>query len=199
MRRPLLMLALLMLAAAACMIGLAAPPSLASTPRAAGHGLALSAFPTAGYLRDGNGAGDVASLKPKADDSVPEPLYAIPVNGGAWKWIIIDYAPASGSRFTYGPLSNATQGDQIYVLQLLDAYMCMANSAGVVISEPCEFNARQEWVYDPPTGYWINIGRSNDQNNWEVLCNPGGGGQLVVTTRDQCSDYHEEWYFNDGS
>jgi hypothetical protein len=39
----------------------------------------------------------------------------------------------------------------------------------------------------------VNIGRSNDKDNWEVLCNPGGGNPLIITTRDACTTYHEQW------
>jgi hypothetical protein len=188
----------------AAMVVLVAPPSLASTQQhGVRPGLAAASLPGIGYLRDGNGAGDAASPRPGVSDQVSQPLYAVGMSAGPWRWSATSFMGVSPGTFKYGPLENATlaDGDVIYVLELLaNGNMCMGNSGGAAITEDCRNGAppRDQWVYDPPTGYWINVGRSNDQDNWEILCNPGGGQQLIVTTRDNCTDYHEEWSFKSG-
>ncbi len=184
----------LIMAAIATMALLAAPPSLAS-PRPRQYS---QCHPCTGYLQDGNGAGDAASLMPNAPSNQLENLFAEPVSV-AWRWDMYNIGPVISGTFTYGPLENATLADHDDILDFVlhaNNNECMENDSGEAVSDTCTGGKREQWVYDPPTGYWINVGRSNDENNWEILCNPGGGGALYVGTRDSCSDYHEEWLFN---
>jgi hypothetical protein len=116
-------------------------------------------------------------------------------------YIILGKVPAG--TFTYEPLADATANDDEVVLELtasgFNSY-CLGNEAGGAYSDYCGVytlaTANQKWVYDPSTGYFINVGRSNDKQNWEILCNPASNNQLIITTRDNCSDYHKEWAFN---
>lgn len=180
---------------------LAAPPSLASTQAHSHVRPMITCFPCTGYLRDGNGAGDAASVFPNIGNPDNQALFPEPVSV-AWRWDMYDEGTVPHGTFSYGPLANATANDDWYIFTLFASQgYCMTNSTGGAASQPCVGTRDQEWVFDPPTGYWINVGRSNDKNNWEILCNPGSSspsGELTVTTRDNCSDYHEEWAFNGG-
>jgi hypothetical protein len=191
----------LTLVIAAAMVSVAAPSSFASSAREAGHAQADVTYTNPGYLRDGNGEGDAASLPVGWNDADPTPLFGVGVHAGAWRWNIIDLGPVPPGEFTYGPLQNTLTNDgaHIWLFELTDrTTMCMANDNGGAYSEGCTFTARDIWAYDPPSGYWVNVGRSNDEGNWEILCNPGESAGLTVTTRDSCTDYHEEWNFNQG-
>jgi hypothetical protein len=196
---------ILILAVSAALAWLAAPPSSA-TSLAGGYDAATAATCgpcTTGYLQDGNGAGDAASLIPGVLASTNEPLLAEPVNGGAWRWDMYDEGLVQDGLFTDKSLESATQnaGDHVFLFRLhADTDFCMVNSDGGAWSQDCNptTGVRALWVFDSRTGYWINVGRSNDKGNREILCNPGGGGQLIITTADNCTDYHEEWAFEPG-
>jgi hypothetical protein len=191
----------LILAASATIVSAAAPSSFASS-RGRGVSDAQPAVTyTTGYLRDGNGAGDAASLPVGWPRNVPTPLYGVGVHAGAWRWNLTDLGPVPPGEFTYAPLQNALKNDlaHIWIFYLhADTSMCMANDNGGAFSEGCTHTARDIWAYDPHSGYWVNVGRSNDKGNWEILCNPGGGAALTVGTRDSCTDYHKEWKFKQG-
>ena len=191
----------LMLAVAAASVLVAAPASFASPHVRGSDAQTAVTYTNPGYLRDGNGTGDAASLPVGWPANVPTPLFGVGVHAGAWRWNITDLGPVPAGEFSYGPLQNALTNDHahIWIFNLFaNTNMCMANDNGGAFSDPCTYTARDIWAYDPPSGYWVNEGRSNDKNNWEILCNPGGGAGLTVTTRNSCTDYHKEWNFNQG-
>jgi hypothetical protein len=150
-----------------------------------------------GYWCDGNGAGYCTTLYPGGQGVYQgEPVEAYPVSAGLWRWDLYRHGYVGKSTFTDGYIYNALGGLPIYVMQLhAFTNYCERNSAGGDVVNLCASPAApaEEWVSDPSTGYLVNVGRSNDQDNWEVLCNPGGELQLTVTTRDACTNYHKEW------
>lgn len=153
------------------------------------------------WVCDGNGAGSCMSLKSGATEAPGEKLISLGINAGAWTWLWGIEANVGQGKFTfsYGPLENQLQGDPVYVFQLFaDSIYCAANSGGSAVINPCTGALAQAWVFDPANGYLVNMGRSNDQNNWEVLCNPGTGMDLYIGTRDSCTTYHKEWSFASG-
>jgi hypothetical protein len=122
------------------------------------------------------------------------PIYAIGINNGAWKWdvSVVDYV--TSSTFTDHYIDNQLAGQPILKIALhFNNGYCNGNSAGADDLKICNGSASEQWVSDPQNAYLVNIGRSNDQDNWEVLCNPGGGARLVIGTRDSCSTYHKQW------
>jgi hypothetical protein len=176
---------------------LAAPPSFASVQPGDPY---TGCHPCTGFLQDGNGVGDAASPVPKIQNPDNTALFAIPVNGGAWRWDLYELGQVSSGTFNDTGLATATAKDYEYAFVLhAKTVDCMSNvNGGAYSGRPCTYAARQTWVYDPDTGYWINVGRSNDEGTTEILCNSGGGGSIIITTPDGCSDYHEEWAFNKG-
>lgn len=148
------------------------------------------------YVCDGNGAGTCMSLPAHATPAHGEHLISLGADAGAWRWIVgtESYVGDPGYTFSYGPLENQLQGQPVFVFQLYaNDYYCAANSDGGAVINPCSSALDQAWVLDPANGYLVNMGRSNDKDNWEVLCNPGIGDELVIGTRDSCTTYHEEW------
>jgi hypothetical protein len=148
------------------------------------------------YVCDGNGAGTCMSLPSGATPGNGLHLISLGAVAGAWRWIVGTEAHVGdpGYTFSYGPLENQLQGKPVYVFQLYaDTKFCAQNAAGDAVIDPCSSALRQAWVLDNSNGYLVNMGRSNDQDNWEVLCNPGTGKELVIGTRDSCSNYHKEW------
>lgn len=157
------------------------------------------------YLCDGNGSGSCMSLPSGACYYCfsQQALYAVGKDAGAWTWWELQ-GPSVGSTSNYvfkdDYIEDALAGQPTwaYILRAApDEHGCAANAAGGAVMNystlGCGFDNDETWVYDPETGWVVNFGRSNDQDNWEILCNPGGGAQLTVTTRDGCSSYHEEW------
>jgi hypothetical protein len=146
------------------------------------------------HICDGNGAGSCKSLPRGGGVFNNAPVFAVGVNNGAWLWDNIQVGSVNGTTFTYQPIDNALRGQPILEIELhYDNSFCNANSAGTDVINLCFGSPAQKWVSDPQNNYLVNVGRSNDKNNWEVLCNPGNSGQLVIGTRDSCSDYHKQW------
>ncbi|HEX6521234.1 MAG TPA: hypothetical protein VF070_14685 [Streptosporangiaceae bacterium] len=150
------------------------------------------------YLCDGNGVGDCKSLPPHGSVVDGARIFAVARNSGAWRWDVFPDGLVE-NNFTYPPLNNQLNGQTIWVLKLhANNNFCNGNSGGADILKDCSnqvFPPSEQWVLDPSNHYFVNIGRSNDKDNWEVLCNPGGGGPLVIGTRDSCTTYHEQWNF----
>ncbi|HEY3871328.1 MAG TPA: hypothetical protein VGM10_23410 [Actinocrinis sp.] len=132
------------------------------------------------YICDGNGAGSCKSLQPGASISDNEKIYAIGESNGAWRWDV--YSVSAGGETNY-----------IFVLHA-DNGFCNGNSAGGDILKDCSSAASEQWVYTT-SHLLVNVGRSNDKGTVEVLCNPGGGGQLVIVPPGSCTAYHETWGF----
>jgi hypothetical protein len=173
---------------------LALPLVTAASAQAARHRPQITQTPV--YVCDGNGAGTCMSLEPHATPAHGEHLVSVGPSAGAWRWIegtesSVGTAPYI---FSYGPLESQLRHQPVHVFDLngSTAY-CAANSAGGAVINDCSSALDQAWVFDPTTHTLVNMGRSNDEDNWEVLCNPGTGKQLVIGTRDSCSAYHEEW------
>jgi hypothetical protein len=149
------------------------------------------------YVCDGASQGSCASLPVGGGISDGANLYAIGFSG-AWRWDVVNIGTVNGD-FAYGPINNALNGQDILQISLLDESKgpkCLANSSGDATLQACNFNSpprAQQWVAYPAHDTLVNIGRSNDKDNWEILCNPGGGNHLIVTTRDACTTYHEQW------
>jgi hypothetical protein len=102
---------------------------------------------------------------------------------------VVDYV--TSSTFTDHYIDNQLAGQPILKIALhFNNGYCNGNSAGADDLKICNGSASEQWVSDPQNAYLVNIGRSNDQDNWEVLCNPGGGARLVIGTRDSCSTFH---------
>jgi hypothetical protein len=167
-------------------------------PFTADTGPAGGVFLRTVYICDGAGQGYCKSLQPNAPTYPFEPVVVVGRNNGAWRWDVYDMGPVTDSTFTYAPLRNQLQGQRILVFDLhAHPEYCNGNSGGGdVIKTPCtDPSPSDKWVLDPTNSYLVNVGRSNDKNNWEVLCNPGGGGQLRIDTRDSCTTYHKQWGF----
>jgi len=149
------------------------------------------------YVCDGIGEGICMSLKAGATLAPDENLISLGENAGAWRWIVstVSYVGEEpGYDFSYGPLENQLEGQPVLVFKLYaDDHYCAANSDGGAVINTCNTSLEQAWVLDPTNHYLVNMGRSNDKDNWEVLCNPGIGDKLVIGTRDSCTTYHEEW------
>ncbi len=175
-------------------IALALPAVPAVSAQAAHYRLRVSQ--TAVYVCDGNGAGSCMSLEPHATPAAGEHLISVGKSAGSWRWIEGTESDVGDGiyTFSYGPLENQLQGQPVHTFDLNGSTaFCAANSAGGAVINPCSSALDQAWVFDPTTHTLVNMGRSNDQDNWEVLCNPGTGKQLLIGTRDSCSTYHEEW------
>jgi hypothetical protein len=146
------------------------------------------------YICDGGGAGFCKSLVPHATPFDLESVFAVPMNGGAWRWDLYDVGTVNSGTFTDHYIDTALAGLAIYNFALhADPAFCNGNSDGGDVIKFCSSAASEEWVFEPTHGFLVNVGRSNDKDNWEVLCNPGGGGQLVIGTRDSCTTYHRDW------
>lgn len=149
------------------------------------------------YICDGASQGSCASLPVGGAIFNGANLFAIGM-GGAWRWDVVNIGTVNGN-FTDGYINNALNGQDILQISLIDTSQgveCLANSAGGATLQTCNFNSltpAQLWVADPAHDTLVNIGRSNDKDDWEVLCNPGGGNPLIITTRDACTTYHEQW------
>jgi hypothetical protein len=170
---------------------LAGPAAHAANPGAA----VGSSF--TGYLCDGNGAGSCKSLTPGIMPAPGEQIFAVGESSGAWRWDFVTVSFVTSTTFTDGFIDNALLNQPIYELQLHAAPIyCNGNSDGGDWLKSCDGSASELWVRDPSNGHFVNVGRSNDKDNWEVLCNPGGGAQLVIGTRDSCTPYHEAWNFS---
>jgi hypothetical protein len=154
---------------------------------------------SAQYVCDGASQGSCASLPKGGAIFDGANLFAVGMGSGAWRWDVVNIGTVNSGTFTDGYIDNALSGQDILQISLLDTSQgsfCMANSAGGAILKICNFNSStpsQLWVADPKHDYLVNIGRSNDKDNWEVLCNPGGGNPLIITTREACTTYHEQW------
>lgn len=131
------------------------------------------------YLCDGNGSGYCMSLVPFAVPLNLEQLFAIAKNGGAWRWDVYRHVSGNGT---------------IYITFVLhaDTNFCAGNSGGSAYIKTCDGSASETWQYYPNEEY-ANVGRTNDQGTKEVLCNPGGGNQLVIVKPGSCTSYHEQW------
>lgn len=151
---------------------------------------------------DGDGFGSCMSLIPGGCDTCDESaLFAYGKTAGAWTWVE-EPGPTVGTGnyiFKDQSIESALAGQPTETFRLWAAQNddCAANlDGGAVIrfsNLGCSLDKAQTWVYDLKTDWLVNMGRSNDEDNWEILCNPGGGGQLTVTTRDSCSTYHSQW------
>jgi hypothetical protein len=157
----------------------------------------FTSFPVR-YLCDGDGKGSCKSLKPGATVSNNGRVYGVGENAGAWRWYRVVIGYTDSATFAYPPLEHQMGNHKpVYVLALKSAPdYCNGDLSGKdVIMEFCESgtNSSEWWVLDTKNHYFVNIAASNSADNWEVLCNPGGGGQLTITTRDSCSTYHDQW------
>lgn len=131
------------------------------------------------YICDGNGAGSCKSLVPGASKPADgQAVFAYGRNNGAWRWDV------------YSVLEN---GQTQFIFQL-HAYtnFCNGNSAGDDVVKGCDGSASERWRFTSD-GELVNIGRTNDKGTLEVLCNPGGGGKLVIVPPADCTAYHETW------
>ena len=148
------------------------------------------------YLCQAGTTSGCKSLLPGASVFDGEQINAIAVDKGAWTWEALNEGTVNSSTFTYAPIDNALNGDTIWFLKLYaNQNYCNGNSAGADLLRKCVVVPAQLWVLDPSNGYFVNIGRSNDKDNWEVLCYPGGGFALVIGTRDSCPNPGKEWSF----
>lgn len=149
-----------------------------------------------GYLCDGNGTGSCKSLTPGIMPAAGEQIIAVG-ESSAWRWDFVTVSFVTNTTFTDGFIDSALLNQPIYELQLHDAPIyCNGNTDGGDWLKSCDGSASELWVRDPANGHFVNVGRSNDKDNWEVLCNPGGGNPLGIGTRDSCTPYHEEWNFS---
>jgi hypothetical protein len=184
------------LLAAGLALAAAVPAQAAPNAAAPAQTPAFTTSGTPQYICDGAGAGSCKSLLPGAAVYNFEPIYAIGRNSGAWRWVVTQVGTVTRSTFSYQPIDNQLLGQPILEIQLYaSSSYCNGNSGGADVLKTCgtPLPASEQWVSDPSTLTLVNVGRSNDQDNWEVLCNPGGGGQLVIGTRDSCTTYHEQW------
>ncbi len=148
---------------------------------------------SAQLICDGDGLGSCKSLPIGGVVMDLGPIFAVNGNG-AWRWDVSRVGTVTSSTFSYTPIDNQLAGQPILKIALhFDNFFCNGNSGGSDLLKVCDGSASELWVADPGNAYLVNVGRSNDQDNWEVLCNPGGGGQLVIGTRDSCTTYHEQW------
>jgi hypothetical protein len=149
------------------------------------------------YLCDGNGAGSCKSLTPGITPAPGEQIFAVGESSGAWRWDVVTVSYVTSTTFTDGYIDSALLNQPIYELHLhAEDIYCNGNTDGGDWLKSCDGTTSELWVRDPANGDFVNVGRSNDKDNWEVLCNPGGGNQLVIGTRDSCTTYHEEWNFS---
>jgi hypothetical protein len=150
------------------------------------------------YVCDGNGAGSCMSLIPGDQGGFyfnGAPLFAYGEANGAWRWDVFAVGTVTSGSLT---------GDTVYVFGLYadNDLLCAHNSGGSADISTCvapfQWDAAQEWVYDTHSGndYLVNVGRTNDKGIEEVLCNPGGGGQLTIVPISSCTAYHETWAFS---
>jgi hypothetical protein len=184
------------LLAAGLALAATAPAQAASNAAAPPPTSTYTASGTPEYICDGAGLGSCKSLHPGSQVYNYEPIYAVGVNSGAWRWVVTQVGTVTSSTFTYQPIDNQLSGLPILEIALYaNSSYCNGNSGGADVLKTCDtpLPASERWVQDPSTLTFVNVGRSNDQGNWEVLCNPGGGGHLVIGTRDSCSTYHEQW------
>lgn len=151
------------------------------------------------YVCDGDGSGSCMSLPVNGTAAPGSPLYAVGESAGAWRWNDVVWAHVGDPGFTFSDpyIENALLHQPVYLFQLYaKPTLCSANSGGGDFANTCTALPDQMWVFDPVNHYLVNMGRSNDKDNWEVLCNPGSSSQLVIGTRDSCSTYHEQWNFS---
>ena len=132
--------------------------------------------------------------QPASSPTDTSPVYSY--DNGLWKWEFTQ-AGTCHDCFTYGPINTALNGQPIWQIPLaasvgsVNGALLMNNNAGSVnLKTAGTGGSNYFWVYDSSTGWWVNIGRSNSKNNWEVLCDPGNYDQETVTTRTGCARYN---------
>jgi hypothetical protein len=170
---------------------------LTGTPAHAAAPAATTGTSFTAYLCDGNGVGSCRSITPGITPAPGEQIFGIGESSGAWRWDFAVVGYVNSTTFTDGYIDNALNNQPIYDVYLHgQSIFCNGNTDGGDWLKSCDGSASELWVRDPANGYFVNVGRSNEKDNWEVLCNPGGHGQLVIGTRDSCATYHEEWNFS---
>lgn len=118
---------------------------------------------------------------------------------GAWRWDDFVDGTVTSTTFKDKAIGKALAGKTIFYNELTacvgtcDLCMNLAPENNVQICEGDQGD--QPMVLDPTTHWLVGVNASNKANNWMIVCNPGGGGQVEMTTRNHCSTFHSQWAF----
>lgn len=119
-------------------------------------------------------------------------------SSGYWNWNFVQCCVVHRDTFKYTPIYNALHGQAVLQFTLAatsNPTLELNNHAGTADFINAGTNGSNAlWVYDSATGWLVNIGRSNDMDNWEVLCGHGVGSAATITTRNACT--HKSWESN---